>query len=239
MNNAPTGFRSASTLSTVAIIMLAGMCLCDLLTGIFGIAEIADSTRVISFGGQSRSPWLIGQGFVALIQSPLYIATVVFFLVWLFRIYKNLDLLESKYREFTAGWAVGWWFIPFANLVKPFQVMREAWCESDPVVDSEATFLSSSSHSAPTYMGLWWGFWIGSNIINNIVGNVVNPSSIQDVSTIGVLFLMVGVISIVPGVLCIKLVRDITSRQQQRSANIINMQRYSPPPPPTFASDMA
>jgi len=238
MNYPPTGFRSASTLSLVTIIGLALMCVCEALTGTLGIAEIIDSTRIVNFGGETNSPWFLGQGVIALFQVPLYIATFVIFLIWLFRIYKNLDSLNSGYREFTPGWAVGWWFIPFANLVKPFQVIREAWCESDPNAEGGPSFLSSSSHSAPTYIGLWWGLWIASNIFSNIAGRFADPASLPDVAAIGVLFALAGWLSVAAGVLCIKLVRDITTRQERRSTNLVNMHQYEPPPPPSFGSEM-
>jgi heme/copper-type cytochrome/quinol oxidase subunit 2 len=59
-------------------------------------------------------------GIVALFHIPLGIATIVFFLIWEYRAYKNLSALNAQNLEHSPGWAVGWWFIPFANLVKPF-----------------------------------------------------------------------------------------------------------------------
>jgi len=138
MNNSPTGFRPANTLALIACIGLGLMCVCEVLTFLVGVGQIADPARVIMFGDEASSPWLLAQGFIALFQAPVYIATSVMFLIWLFRIYKNLDVLESQQnREFTPGWAVGWWFVPFANLVKPFQVMREAWFDSNPEIETE------------------------------------------------------------------------------------------------------
>ncbi len=68
------------------------------------------------------------------------------FLMWLFRTYKNLEPLGSENIRFTPGWSVGWWFIPFANLVMPFKAVRGVWSESDPatVGDEELPFRNSS-----------------------------------------------------------------------------------------------
>jgi hypothetical protein len=38
------------------------------------------------------------------------------FFMWLYRAYYNLEVVKVKGLSVTAGWAVGWFFIPFANL---------------------------------------------------------------------------------------------------------------------------
>ena len=68
--------------------------------------------------------------------------------------------------EFTPGWAVGWYFIPFANLLKPFQAMRELWNASHGEV---TTF----GGEAPSQVKLWWGTWIAGNIVSNIGMRIV------------------------------------------------------------------
>ena len=59
------------------------------------------------------------------------------------------------------GWAVGWYFVPFANLVKPYQGMKEAWM---------ASHFRDNWHGEPTPALLvwWWGLWLVTNILANI-----------------------------------------------------------------------
>ncbi|PZU07199.1 DUF4328 domain-containing protein [Sphingomonas sp.] len=58
------------------------------------------------------------------------------------------------------GWAVGWYFVPFANLVKPYYAMREIYQVSENPADWP---------SVPgDYLPMWWGFWIATNILSNI-----------------------------------------------------------------------
>ena len=122
MSESPTGFRPANTLSIVVVIGLALMCICETITFCMSIGEIVDPTRMIRVSDQANSTWLLIQATTGLFQSTIYVATAVMFLIWIFRIYKNLDSLENQqHREFSAGWAVGWWFVPFANLLNPFK----------------------------------------------------------------------------------------------------------------------
>jgi hypothetical protein len=62
--------------------------------------------------GEVMSIWVILIGLFAFLQLPLYIFTVIFFLIWQHRSYKNLDPLRARNLEHTPGWAVGYWFIP-------------------------------------------------------------------------------------------------------------------------------
>jgi hypothetical protein len=149
--------------------------------------------------------------------------------------------LGARNLDFTPGWAVGWWFIPFANLVKPFQAVREVWSESDPEADdSEQVFFSTGPRTAPTYMGVWWAMWLLSNFSANVASRVYDPDTMSNVEIGGVLFVTTAVLSVVAAILAIMLVRDITARQAARYTNLLERRSAgdAPPPPPTFDRDL-
>ena len=84
-------------------------------------------------------------------------ATIVLFCRWIHRAYRNLPTLGPTAPRFTAGWAVGWWFVPLFNIFRPFQVMRDLWQGS-----------STTTHP----LGLryaWWGLWLISNGVDNLL----------------------------------------------------------------------
>lgn len=51
-----------------------------------------------------------------LFTSALSILTMIPFFMWLYRAYYNLDFVKLRGLNTTPGWAVGWFFIPLANL---------------------------------------------------------------------------------------------------------------------------
>ncbi len=229
-------YRSAKTLSILTIIGLALIGLFEALAVFIGFAQLASPEMVIDLDdGAETSLWLMLQGVVILLQVPVYIATVVIFLIWLYRAHSNLYALLPTHLEFSSGWAVGWWFIPFANLVKPFQVVREVWWESDPEIPEGKSFLTSSLHSAPTYMAFWWAFWIAGNIASNVAGRVYDPDRMDTVTSSGVVFIIAGILMIIATVLAILVVRDITSRQERRAFAVGQRAIAAPPPPPVFS----
>ena len=170
-----------------------------------------------------------------MLQFFVFVLAIVFFLIWLNRAYKNLYSLRPQHLEFSSGWAVGWWFVPFANLVKPFQVVREVWAESDPEITEGSTFLSMSLHQAPTYMGLWWASWIIMNVSSNIASRTLDFEDASSVAISGYVFLFAGVAAVVAAVLVIRVIRDITSRQELRFRRLGSLpNEHLPPPPPSF-----
>ncbi len=223
-------YRSAKGLSYFAIAGLSIVAAIDLLSVVISFAQIAIPDWAMDFDdGTSSSIWLLIQSILFLLQFPILILTMIMFLVWLNRANKNLTPLQGRDIEFSSGWAVGWWFIPFANLVKPFQVVREVWYESDPIVDTEHRFLSASLRSAPTYMAVWWAFWIISNIAENIAARVFDPDDMQTVTISGYAFVVSGILSCIAAGFAIKVVWDITQRQESRFRNLFTMRPQEPP----------
>jgi hypothetical protein len=54
----------------------------------------------------------------------LILAAAAAFFVWLHRAYGNLPNLGATPR-WSAGWAIGWWFVPVMNIVRPLQILDE------------------------------------------------------------------------------------------------------------------
>ncbi|MGI8812581.1 MAG: DUF4328 domain-containing protein [Pyrinomonadaceae bacterium] len=224
-------YRSARTLSFFVIGGLAIMPLTSIVSILISTMQIVSPGAVVDLEpGKPSSVWIVLHAILALARFPAYVATVVIFLIWLNRANKNLSPLGARNVEFSSGWAVGWWFIPFANLVKPFQVVREVWWDSAPDFDDEPTFLSASLKSAPTIMGAWWGFWIASNIFENVAARIYDVGI--DAATVGVIFVISGALSTIAAFLAIKVVRDITRRQERRKEVVGNAFSDLPPAPP-------
>src|SRR5215831_12432517 len=58
--------------------------------------------------------------------AVLFVITAVVFITWLYSEYRQLDRSNAPAR-FAPGWAIGGWFVPFLNLVRPLQVVEDVW----------------------------------------------------------------------------------------------------------------
>jgi hypothetical protein len=79
---------------------------------------------------------------------------------WIYRTSRNAHALGPA-MTVTPRWAVGWFFVPVANLWKPFQAVSETWqVSADPHAPDAVPI--------PVVLRIWWGCWIASSIISNI-----------------------------------------------------------------------
>ncbi|MBK9154860.1 MAG: DUF4328 domain-containing protein [Chloracidobacterium sp.] len=239
-------YRSARSWSLTTIAGLAFVTLFQAGTALIGFGQILSPDMALDLDEDGViSAWAMIWGLLALFQFPVFVFTVVSFLIWLNRAHKNLLALRPSFLRFSSGWAVGWWFIPFANLVRPFQVVREVWWESDPEIPEDRMFLTESLHSAPTYMGVWWAFWLLSNFASNLLDRLFDPERMENVAEIGALMVVASSLTIVAGILAIMVVKDITARQSARFAAVNDLEAKeteaksaSPTVPSEPASDL-
>lgn len=89
-------------------------------------------------------------------QLVLRLIASVAWSVWSYRIAVNLRAAEFSGLTTSPGWVVGWWFVPFANLFKPFLVHRELFQASTPATEPP---------SAPFYLVLRWGALVADNVL--------------------------------------------------------------------------
>ena len=102
------------------------------------------------------------QGTIGLVQSALFIVNGILILAWIWRANANARALGARRMVFTPGWAVGWFFVPFANLVMPYRALRETWRASARPLDPEAVDVPG------LWFPAWWFFWLASNTAANV-----------------------------------------------------------------------
>jgi hypothetical protein len=110
------------------------------------IAEKVPGFEALASENDSR------QQLIAALQIGAFIVTGIAFLVWVHGAYRTLTLVGTRTAKFTPGWAVGYWFIPFINLVRPYQILKELWQRSESR-NSEANLAGNPS---PGLVGCWW-----------------------------------------------------------------------------------
>ena len=165
-------------------------------------------------------------GVLELTAAAVYIATVVVFLMWLYRTSNNVAAFGQP-RQTSAGWAVASFFVPIANLFIPYQAIREIWNKSDPAA------VNSLFHTAspPGFFPAWWGFWLASNVTSNIYFRMtLEEAPAKASAAVGILS---EVLSIAAAVFAIQVIKEIDRRQEERARNL--QQAFpTPPPPPVF-----
>jgi hypothetical protein len=142
------------------------------------------------------------QVIVSAVYILMFIGSGILVLRWIWRANKNLHALSSVPLEYTPGWAVGWYFVPFASLWKPFQVMREIWQVSLGVAGSGL-------------LPLWWTCWILSNIAGNVTFQLASSRDIGMLMASSVADIVHGVCNLGAAVVLIQTVARVSEAQQR------------------------
>ena len=164
---------------------------------------------------------------VAVLSLIIYVATVVFFLMWLYRAHDNLRAFNPWHRpDYSPGWAVGSFFIPFVNLVVPYRAVKEVWQKSIP--PDEALL---AAPGPPAHFPIWWLFWLLASFAGNISMRVSFNESVDE-STATIISIVAGALSVVAALFAYLVVDAIDKRQEEASVKLKLGTFAGPPPPP-------
>jgi hypothetical protein len=162
---------------------------------------------------------------LAILDILIYWTTAVFFCIWLYRAYGNLRAFNPWSRpDYSPGWAVGSFFIPFVNLVVPYRAVREVWQKSqppDPLLPPSDT---------PASFPLWWMFWLLALFAARISMRASFRDDVPE-STATMISIVAGALSIVAAVFAYVVVDAIDKRQEETSGKV-KLGAFSGPPPP-------
>jgi hypothetical protein len=113
------------------------------------------------------------------------VLTGIAWFVWLHRGVANARSLGVQTAA-TPGWSVGWWFIPFANLVKPYRILRSLF----------GGVVSGSS----TIVGFWWGCYLLAGLVGNFAA-LQHPETLAALRVYAGSFLLTDVLRVAAAIL--------------------------------------
>lgn len=195
----PPSLRTLQRRASVASVLLAANAAMGL------IALVPAAAPFFAFEVERATPstmvaWFAAIGVIVLIA----LGTVVAVCMWFHGAAKNLRELEPG-RSFanTPGWVVGWFFVPFANLIKPAHAAHEIWFWSRPEARDGDFVLGKRM---PALLTGWWALWIASNLVEKVASRATHESwaYASALANIGA------------AMLCILVIREITSAQRAR-----------------------
>jgi hypothetical protein len=171
-------------------------------------SEVLEATGTLNIAVDT-GPLALAVGLVYMAFTLVFVVSVIVVAMWLHRAHANLRDAGLDGLEFSPGWAVGWYFIPFANLFMPFQAMRELWNSSHGQADV-------FGGEAPSEVKVWWGTWIVGNILSNVGTRILmmgegGPGSVTVGNAIGAAGTALVIIA---GVLLVRLIQGVTQAQR-------------------------
>lgn len=162
------------------------------------------------------------QAIIGLAQVFVFLITSILFMRWWHRAYRNLNRLTDQKLRWSPGWAVGYWFVPFLCLIRPYQIAKDIWVGSTP---SESISYTAHENLSPstTIVSMWWFVWIGFGLFNQIMlrdslkGTFSEPMLHEIIQT-NAMTIVSDVGGVIQAAFAICLVRGIDLRQEAKAA---------------------
>lgn len=150
-----------------------------------------------------------------LLYSAMWLISGIVSLFWIYGAARNAKALRPA-LDLSPGWAVGWFFVPFANLVKPCMVMGDISVASKKMVDGRYP------KPSPLIL-LWWLPTIFGNIVTSIAGRFLRNDVVLDVGPASIAF-VAGLMLVTVGTSAFfKIVRDIHRDQMAADAQVASV----------------
>ncbi|WP_394846975.1 DUF4328 domain-containing protein [Pendulispora brunnea] len=124
-----------------------------------------------------------------------HLAAALCYCLWLHRAASNVHAFGG-YMTFSPGACVGWFFVPFANWVKPYRAVSELWVASHP-----------RAHRTKSMLDAWWATWIISSFLQTAAGRISDMSLAGTIGLGGTLFTAIA------AYFCIAVMRAISQGQ--------------------------
>jgi hypothetical protein len=157
-------YRSPSKLAAWAATLAGASAVAEAVAALVDVYQLA-LLNVYRFGGTVPVAVLEAQDLRERIVSGLAfgleIAAMVMLLIWLYRISRNTWAFGIEDLRYTPGWSVGWFFVPIAGLVMPYNVFHELWKANGPRTD-----ILWRKNRVSHLLGFWWATCIASAVIH-------------------------------------------------------------------------
>jgi len=153
-------------------------------------------------------------GLVTLLYLSVWFLSAVTFLSWLHRAVKNLSALGARKLRFTPGWAVGWFFVPLMDLIRPYEAVTELWHASDPAIRS----YEPASRAAPAPVRWWWSLlilWVLTSRLGNQLSQATS-SGVFEGQAAHLLMIVSHLLEIPAAILAIRLIGAINQNQERK-----------------------
>jgi hypothetical protein len=225
--------RPSRPLDGIAGVLIVLLALNGVASLVFGVLQVGELQALERF--RRGEPISAGEivdamdrsDLISQVGSWLFVLTAIAWLVWQHRAHANLHAAKVPGLEFSPGWAVGWWFIPIANFVKPFGTVREL------VKASAADPAWRQTRTWPV-IGWWWASLVVGVVAGSAVGVVAGlrsdePISAESLVNLDRLGLVLTVLSVASAILAILIVRSVAQRQSILPRDVTGRQLPSRP----------
>ena len=209
--NLPATYRSSATRATVAL-ALVGLAVAAY--GVQLLLQLSQRGLLAAAAAGTRTPpeaeasdariMTVNQ-----LTTLAYVGSGIGVLAWLWRVVGNVLILTSIAPRWSRNEAVGWWFVPLANWVMPYRVVRD-------------TFHSLGAGASASLVTAWWACHVASSVVAWVIlaGSSTSMDTLDGLRSIVLITSAMLAVQCTAGILLILVIRrmDGYARSWERGA---------------------
>jgi Domain of unknown function (DUF4328) len=160
------GWAGVAIAAWVLVVLANTFALVACLQRVLLIGQIETNPGAVTAGDPAASDATVRAGAITVIVVSVLAAAAL--LGWMFVSARRVKRERPMVLRRGPGWAIGGWFVPFANLVLPAQVMNDLWAAGTPQPEPP---------QRGRVVAWWWGVWLTCNLAAYATAEVVSNSS--------------------------------------------------------------
>ncbi|WP_415952517.1 DUF4328 domain-containing protein [Streptomyces sp. KLOTTS4A1] len=147
-------------------------------------------------------------GISGILQSALWTALIVVFLVWFWRVRVNAEVFGPEYQSMKRGWTIAAWFVPIANLWLPRRVASDIWGASETTERSPSQALLTG----------WWLLFVLDVLLGRFATKeYARAESYEEIRSAVSSLAVSDAVDIAACIAAILFVRRLTAMQQEKA----------------------
>lgn len=202
----PNGHRAKITIILIWIVL--ALHIASIISGYLQYELLQDVSEGTNVSVETADANDLREQIIAITYVVAMLVSAIWFIMWFRRAYYNLGVLvhDLNYPE---GWAAGSWFVPFINLIRPYQIMKEIYTRSKEI-------LFRNGHPEETlsqrYLILWWTLWVITSIADRFIAKFAqNAESLDELINATILSLVLNIVSVPLCFVTVKVISDYSS----------------------------
>jgi Domain of unknown function (DUF4328) len=180
--------------------------------------RIREGAQVAPADRQEMAIWVAAAYLLPVIA---FMITAIPFWVWQYASHNNLTALGDEGLTYSPAWAVGSWFVPFADLWWPFEAMQELWKGSSPSVALDDP--SGWRYTPGSWLvRCWWLCWVIWIVLTRMTPHVDPnfPVPADMVFALG-FSMVIDVLACVTAILALFMIKGVMDRQRQKAQQAV------------------
>lgn len=199
---------------SLVFISLALLALVFRIVALFMLKKLHPANAGFSMDFQGLMFWANMVDYAIVAHVVFVVLSFIPFFMWLYRAYYNFEAIKLRGLATTSGWAVGYWFIPFANLYYMPTVLNEIWRVTNHLYQGNDN-KKTVEYIGGTPLG---AIWMACRILATIMSYMglvrLNPTNIMDKLNSAVYIEVISnLLTLTSGIIIFTIVWQVSKKQ--------------------------